>query len=301
MNVEGFNHAFMLGWSEVLGVTICSFLERKYVAKEQKRVAPLSAYPLLTACLLASSSLSNISLNYINFPTKVVFRSCKLIPTMVVASVVHKKKYSAAEYTCAAAICGGLVMFAAADWELSPSFNPIGLALVSLSVVADAILPNAQERLFAMGASRLEVTVFTNIFTLIAMTIFDLNLMSAILQILQSQQLLTYFTIYTFIAYIAISMHMNVVKRFGGVTAVLVATGRKGMTLVLSFVIFPKAFSWLYLAGATMVLGGLLVSSLIKIRKNSESNDKRLSDRLPLVKKDSNIGTSDSASKSPKS
>ena len=94
---------------------------------------------------------------------------------------------------------------------------------------------------------------------------------------------------------------MNVVKRFGGVTAVLVATGRKGMTLVLSFVIFPKAFSWLYLAGATMVLGGLLVSSLIKIRKNSESNDKRLSDRLPLVKKDSNIGTSDSASKSPKS
>ena len=71
----------------------------------------------------------------------------------------------------AVAISIGLIMFAAADWKLTPTFNSIGLVLVSLSVVADAILPNAQEKLFRAGASRLEVTFYTNIFTLIAMTI----------------------------------------------------------------------------------------------------------------------------------
>jgi adenosine 3'-phospho 5'-phosphosulfate transporter B3 len=86
-----------------------------------------------------------------------------------------------------------------------------------------------------------------------------------------------YIIVYTFVAYIAISIHMNVVRRFGGVAAVLVATGRKGMTLVLSFVLFPKAFSWYYVMGALLVLGGLLLSSLIKI------NEKKKKNRIPVI------------------
>jgi adenosine 3'-phospho 5'-phosphosulfate transporter B3 len=274
MAVPDFSFGVMLGYMEVVGVAVCSFLERRYIAKEQGRVAPFSAYPLLTGCLLASSALSNMSLNYINFPTKVVFRSCKLIPTMLVASIVHKRIFTSTEYSCALAVCAGLVLFAAADWELTPSFNPIGLALVSMSVCADAILPNAQERLFNLGASRLEVTLYTNVFTLIAMTCTTLlsgDLIGALEQTMRTPLLQVYFAVYTFIAYLAISTHMNVVKRFGGVTAVLLATGRKGMTLVLSFVLFPKAFSWLYPMGALMVLGGLLASSLLKMRTKKQS------------------------------
>lgn len=276
MAVDGFEYGVMLGYMEVLGVTICSFVERRFIAGERGHVAPLTAYPLLTVCLLASSALSNMSLNYINFPTKVVFRSCKLIPTMLVASILHKKVFSSTEYTCALAVCSGLVLFAAADWKVSPSFHPIGLAMVGASVCADAVLPNAQERLFRLGSSRLEVTLFTNVFTLVAMTCTTLasgDLQGALALTLRSHQLKLYFGIYTFVAYFAISMHMTVVKRFGGVTAVLLATGRKGMTLVLSFVLFPKAFSWFYPTGALMVLGGLLASSLVKMRTKNKPVD----------------------------
>jgi len=254
-------------WS-VTGVQTCA-LPISCIAKETGRVAPLSAYPLLTFCLLSSSALSNMALNYINFPTKVVFRSCKLIPTMVVASVLNKKTFTSLEYSCALAVCAGLVFFAAADWQLTPSFNSIGLILVSLSVVADAILPNAQERLFKMGSSRLEVTFYTNFFTLICMTVTTFlsgDLIGIIKHAVNDHQLALYMVVYTFIAYIAISTHMTVVKRFGGVAAVVLATARKGMTLVLSFILFPKAFSWLYVIGAVLVLGGLLLSSLFKIR-----------------------------------
>lgn len=217
---------------------------------------------------MASSSLSNIALNYINFPTKVVFRSCKLIPTMVVASLVHGRLFSTVEYLLALSISIGLVLFAAADWELAPSFHPVGLAFVSLSVCADAVLPNAQERLFRMGSSRLEVTFFTNIFTLIAMTATTLmsgDLFGLVAFAKTNHTLCIYMAVYTFVAYVAISIHMNIVKKFGGVAAVLVATGRKGMTLILSFIMFPKPFSWLYVAGGCLVLGGLLLSSLWKI------------------------------------
>ncbi|CAB9530424.1 Adenosine 3'-phospho 5'-phosphosulfate transporter 2 [Seminavis robusta] len=275
MSIEGFHFGIMLGYMEVLGVAVCSYLERTYYAKETGRVAPMSAYPLLTFCLMSSSSLSNLALNFINFPTKVVFRSCKLIPTMLVASIIHRKVFSSKEYSCALAICAGLVMFAAADWKLSPTFHPVGLTLVSLSVCADAILPNAQENLFRMGSSRLEVTFFTNIFTLMVMTVTTLasgDLIGLLQFARTSHTLRVYMLIYTFIAYIAISVHMTIVKRFGGVAAVLVATVRKAMTLVLSFVIFPKEFSWFYVLGAALVLGGLTVSSLSKMEERKASD-----------------------------
>ena len=63
----------MLGYTEIVGVLTFSYLERLYCTNEGglSRVAPLRSYPLLTACLFASSALSNLSLSYINFPTKV--------------------------------------------------------------------------------------------------------------------------------------------------------------------------------------------------------------------------------------
>ena len=197
---------------------------------------------------------------------------------MLLASLIHRKVFTIKEYLCALAICAGLVMFAAADWQLSPSFHPIGLTLVSLSVCADAMLPNAQERLFGMGSSRLEVTLYTNVFTLMVMTVTTLlsgDLIGVIHFARKTPILQVYMCIYTFIAYIAISIHMTVVKRFGGVTAVLVATIRKAMTLVLSFLIFPKKFSWFYVLGAALVLGGLTVSSLAKMENNKKHRDKR--------------------------
>ncbi len=64
---------------------------------------------------------------------------------MIVASIVNEKIFSSVEYTCAFCVCLGLVMFAAAERDLSPSFHPIGLVFVSLSVCANAVIPNAQE------------------------------------------------------------------------------------------------------------------------------------------------------------
>jgi solute carrier family 35 (adenosine 3'-phospho 5'-phosphosulfate transporter), member B3 len=200
---------------------------------------------------------------------------------MLIATFMHHARFSSVEYACAVAVCTGLILFAAADWTLTgPSFHPIGLLLVTTSVVADAFLPNAQERLFRFGSSRLEVTLYTNIFSLVAYTASTMasgDLRGCIALCRSNSQLTLYFSIYTLVAYFAISFHMTVVKRFGGVAAVVVATGRKGLTLILSFVLFPKAFSWFYPAGATLVLGGILVASLFKMNNKKKKNQQQQS------------------------
>lgn len=273
MRLPGFKHSVMLGYMEVLGVCVYSFIERNCIRKEKGRTASLKSYPLLSLCLMTSTALSNMSLAYISYPTKIIFRSCKLIPTMVFATFINKQKFSSTEYLCALAICAGLVVFTSASWKLSPTFNPFGLILVTISVFGDSLLPNLQENLFSSGASRLEVTVYTNFFTLIAMTCTTYisgDLIGIIKHASEDYHLAVYMTIYICISYVAISSFMTVIKRYGAVTGALIGTARKAMTLMLSFLLFPKKFSWQYLIGIILVLGGLLISSLVKHKRKLE-------------------------------
>ena len=112
-------------------------------------------YSVLCGLLLTSSCTSNLALGHINYPTKVVFRSCKLIPTMAIAVLYNQRHVQAFQFIYAGFISLGMIFFAAADFTTYPEFNSYGIILVSISVVADAFLPNVQERVFEQGISHL--------------------------------------------------------------------------------------------------------------------------------------------------
>lgn len=115
----------LLGYLEVLGVAICSYLERVY-HNESIRKASWNSYFMLCAFLLISSATSNFALNFINYPTKVVFRSCKLIPTMIIAVCYNNKTVHWFEFMFGTIISIGMIFFAVADFNVYPKFNFIG-------------------------------------------------------------------------------------------------------------------------------------------------------------------------------
>ena len=202
---------------------------------------------------------------------------------MVIATLLHpqKKKFSMIEYICATIVCLGLICFGMAEFQTQPTFHPIGIIFVSLSVFADALLPNAQERVFVQyHAPRSEVTFYTNLFTLMIMTIstFASGDLWNCFQFMSNHSTITiYILIYTIISYVAISCHMHVVQMYGGVAAVLVATGRKAMTLIVSFLLFPKVYTVYYPIGTILVLSGLTWASLSKVynKNGNGSNGKK--------------------------
>jgi adenosine 3'-phospho 5'-phosphosulfate transporter B3 len=164
--------------------------------------------------------------------------------------------------------------------QISPSFlnllTFVGIALVSLSVVADAFLPNFQEKVFDHGSSRVEVTFFTNILCLIGMSVgFTMtgDLPNAFAYATGNPHAFLLMTIYTFLAYIAITFHMALVKEFGGIVTVLVGNMRKAMTILLSFVLFPKPGSWLYVFGGVFVFGSLVGNAVMKERLGGGKRD----------------------------
>ena len=203
---------------------------------------------------------------------------------MIISVCYNQKKVYWFEFGFGVLISIGMVLFAMADFEVSPKFNYFGIFLVSVSVVADAFLPNFQERVFEHGSSRGEVTFYTNVLCLAAMTVTFTatgDLQEAFFYTMESGHAFWLMLLYTFLAYIAITFHMALVQEYGGIVTVLVGNTRKAITIVLSFLLFPKPMSSLYIYGGILVFGSLVGNAVMKehhlsmigqAKKNSKGN-----------------------------
>lgn len=69
---------------------------------------------------------SNASLGYLNYPTQVIFKCCKLIPVMIGGVLIQKKVYKMIDIMAASCMCAGLILFTLADNKVSPDFNLLG-------------------------------------------------------------------------------------------------------------------------------------------------------------------------------
>lgn len=66
--------------------------------------------------------------------------------------------------------------------------------------------------------------------------------------------------------YFGISFVLALIKLFGALVAVTVTTGRKAMTIVLSFMFFAKPFTFQYIWGGLLVLFGIFLNVYSKNR-----------------------------------
>jgi hypothetical protein len=57
----------------------------------------------------------SVALSYVNFPVKVVIKSSKLIPTMMLGILILRRTYSALEYIAAVMLCAGVASFTLID------------------------------------------------------------------------------------------------------------------------------------------------------------------------------------------
>ena len=114
------------------------------VTKNQTRHIPMKTYAFLAVVTLTTMSLSNASLGYLNYPIQVVFKSCKLIPVLIGGILIQKKRFKVLDFIAAGMMCLGLAIFTLADSQFSPNFHPAGIAMLSVALLADAVLSNVQ-------------------------------------------------------------------------------------------------------------------------------------------------------------
>ncbi|KAL4857963.1 UDP-galactose/UDP-glucose transporter 3 [Chlorella vulgaris] len=113
---------------------------------------PITAYwrPAVTNCVGPACGLH--ALKYISYPAQVLAKSSKLIPVMLMGSVLHGKRYSMLEYVCCLAISAGVGLFgmrssSKVTGKLASPNAPLGYTLCLVNLVLDGYTNAAQDEI----------------------------------------------------------------------------------------------------------------------------------------------------------
>ncbi|XP_067642754.1 adenosine 3'-phospho 5'-phosphosulfate transporter 2 [Eurosta solidaginis] len=230
-------------------------------AVTRQRCIPMRTYFLLAVLTLGTMGLSNSSLGYLNYPTQVIFKCCKLIPVLVGSILIQGKRYGPLDFAAATAMCIGLAWFTLADSQISPNFDLTGVAMISTALLCDAAIGNVQEK--AMREHRApssEIVLYSYglgfIYLLIILMITG-NFFSGFAFCLQNYlETFGYGFLFSLSGYLGIQFVLALVRSSGAPVAATVTTARKAVTIALSFLFFSKPFTWQYLwSGSVVVLG----------------------------------------------
>lgn len=107
-------------------------------------------HPLLamtSLCYVSAMVCSNEALHFVSYPTAVLAKSCKLIPTMAMGVFVEHKQYQWIEWMAALCITLGIVMFNFSRLKKTSEEDEsswVGLTLLSTSLLMDGFLGSCQ-------------------------------------------------------------------------------------------------------------------------------------------------------------
>ncbi|XP_034249339.1 adenosine 3'-phospho 5'-phosphosulfate transporter 2 [Thrips palmi] len=240
------------------------------------RKIPLKTYCLLAFLTLGTMGFSNSSLQYLNYPTQVIFKCCKLIPVMVGGILIQRKAYSTLDFLAAFCMCLGLTLFTLADSQISPVFSSIGVFMISCALLCDAVIGNVQEKsMKSFKASNAEVVLYSYFIGFVYLFLILLlsgNLTSSVGTCSKYPTFTYGFSLlFSLTGYLGIQVVLILVRTGGAVTAATVTTCRKAVSIVISFIFFSKPFTFTYLWSGLLVVVGIYVSVCSKNKNASQS------------------------------
>ncbi|CAI4230721.1 unnamed protein product [Auanema sp. JU1783] len=240
---------------------------------DTSRRIPLKVYVLIAFFTVATMGLSNASVGYLNYPTQVIFKCCKLIPVLIGGIIIQGKRYGCLDIFAAILMSLGLIMFTLADSQVSPNFEPRGYVMISGALLADAVIGNIQEKnMKKFGGSSNEVVLYSysiGSMYILGYVVVTGEIFDAFIFFWQNPwKTYGYALLFGLLGYLGVNVVLTLIKVSGALVAVTVTTLRKAVTIILSFVLFSKPFSVDYIWAGLVIL---LAIYLNLYSKNKES------------------------------
>lgn len=102
-----------------------------------KGLIAVQGYALVALTTCGGVYFTNWALNFLNYTTRVVAKSCKVLPVMAFRVLIQRKPHSLWEYLAALLLATGISAFLLGDKQTYPNFNATGLFLICLGVVGE--------------------------------------------------------------------------------------------------------------------------------------------------------------------
>lgn len=284
----------------------------------------LLKYIQLSIIVYGATFQATRSIKYVRYPTKVVFKSAKLIPTMIVSTIINKgegNKFSFIDYFAALLLCLGTAGYSYGSKSSSKvqSDSYFGIMLLIGSITFDAIVPNLQQRLMSSNKSdnilpqtsndlsnnnntnssidknnindnnkndntdekvistttkgisahglMFNVNTIGFICIFLYMILFSRSAIYEFIPIcIKQPKLLIYCILLGLCLAFAVLAYTKLIKSSGSVIAVTVATLRKVITVILSYIFFPKPLLRIHIFSGLLVLVGIFINGYSKVK-----------------------------------
>eukprot|EP00798_Chlamydomonas_sp_ICE-L_P005542 gene5542-4178_t len=257
--IDGFNFGGWMTFVTYVTYAACGWVETA-VTRNNQRHGRIRDYFMISLLAMGGAYLTNWALTYLNYATRIVFKSCRILPVMGFRSLIVGQKYTLAQYGAGIGLVAGIALFTSGDAAGTPNFANTGIILISLALMCDAMTANLEEKKFfriKTPCSHSEVMLYLSLFAA-AESFFVIlasgEIWEAIAHSQRHTQTVPYICAFSVLGYITVCLILLLIKNFGSTNAEVVKSLRKVFQVILSFVVFPKPLSYKY------ILGGLLVA-----------------------------------------
>ncbi|KAG2379225.1 hypothetical protein C9374_007364 [Naegleria lovaniensis] len=233
---------------------------------------PLKYYLMLSSFQVIGMGLGNESMAYLNYPTKILFKSSKLLVAMFVGVLLLKKRYKYLDYVASLFLIFGLLTLYGANQSVSNiKFESIGVILITCSLLFDSISSNLQEKILReLERSETELIYFAYMigtFFLVFICAFTNQLIPPIAYCMEHPSILIMIFIYCFISYLG-SVYVNkITKKYGILITLTITSTRKVLSIILSYIIFPKPIHFNHTIAIMLVFTGVFIRVYCKQKR----------------------------------
>ncbi|XP_057810877.1 UDP-galactose/UDP-glucose transporter 3-like [Salvia miltiorrhiza] len=285
-----FEHLAFLNLAQSVVCLIWSFLMKWLWSNGGDAGAPWWSYWSAGITNTIGPGMGIEALKYISYPAQVLAKSSKMIPVMLMGTLVYGIKYTIPEYVCTLLVAGGVSTFALSKTsskitsKLAQPNAPIGYGLCFLNLAFDGFTNATQDSITARypKTSAWNIMLGMNLWGTIYNLIFMFGWPNAIGYnaidfCRQHPEAAWDILLYCLCGAVGQNFIFLTISRFGSLTNTTITTTRKFVSIVVSSLLSGNPLSQKQWGSVAMVFSGLSYQIYLKWKKLQRMPKKRKS------------------------
>ncbi|XP_048441067.1 UDP-galactose/UDP-glucose transporter 3-like [Pyrus x bretschneideri] len=283
-----FEHLAFLNLAQNVVCLIWSYIMLKLCSSGNAGGAPMWTYWSAGITNTIGPAMGIEALKYISYPAQVLAKSSKMIPVMLMGTLVYGKRYSFPEYVCTLLVAGGVSVFALLKTssktisKLAHPNAPLGYGLCFLNLAFDGFTNATQDSIKARypKTSAWEIMLGMNLWG----TIYNMIYMfgwprgsgfEAVQFCKQHPEAAWDIFLYCLCGAAGQNFIFLTISRFGSLANTTITTTRKFVSIVVSSLLSGNPLSTKQWGSVVMVFSGLSYHIYHKWRKSQRVPKKR--------------------------
>ncbi|XP_021807601.1 UDP-galactose/UDP-glucose transporter 3 [Prunus avium] len=283
-----FEHLAFLNLAQNVVCLIWSYIMIKLWNSRNAGGAPLWTYWSAGITNTIGPAMGIEALKYISYPAQVLAKSSKMIPVMLMGTLVYKQRYSFPEYVCTLLVAGGVSIFALLKTssktisKLARPNAPLGYGLCFLNLAFDGFTNATQDSIKARypKTSAWEIMLGMNLWG----TIYNMIYMfgwprgsgfEAVQFCKRHPEAAWDILLFCLCGAVGQNFIFLTISRFGSLANTTITTTRKFVSIVVSSLLSGNPLSTKQWGSVVMVFSGLSYNTYLKWRKLQRVPKKR--------------------------